>query len=113
MSFADFIAALEHYGIDVIHHHTHWDENGILVIDYEDIEDVPEVIKLQNSEGHVHDSQAIIDKSGSNSNGHIIDSGEVEAEVNTEHEDYKSSNNNYASNDKSINSESIAEEGRT
>lgn len=77
MSYQDFLAALEHEGIDIIHHHTHWDENGVLVVDYETLDDVPHTINLKDSQGHIEDSNAKIDKSGANSKDHIIDSGEV------------------------------------
>lgn len=110
MSFADFIAALEHEGINIFKHHTHWDENGILVVDYEDIDDVHHTINLVNQEGHVENSSAQIDKSGSNSNGHIIDSGEVHTEVNTDHEHYRSqSNSNSGSSSSSSGSSSSNE----
>lgn len=77
MSYADFIAALEHEGIEIAHHHTHWDENGVLVVDYESLDDVPHTITLKNTKGHVEDSSDTIDKSGKNSKDHVIDSGEV------------------------------------
>ena len=80
MSYADFIAALEHEGIDISKEHTHWDENGVLVIDYESLDDVPHTINLVNSQDHVETSSAIIDKSGANSKGNVIDSGEVTAQ---------------------------------
>ena len=106
MSYADFIAALEHEGIDITHHHTHWDENGVLVIDYESLDDVPHTINLVNSQDHVETSSATIDKTGANSKGNVIDSGEVTAQHTQKSQDLAKSSSSSTSKSSSKKSNS-------
>jgi hypothetical protein len=80
MSYSDFIAILQEYGI-VISEVNNWDENGIISITYDNLDDVPDKIVLKDNNNHVSTSEDTIDKSKYDESSKVIDSGVVEAEI--------------------------------
>ena len=80
MSYEDFIALLEQEGIHVPEENMNWNDNGVITIDYDDIDDVPDSITMHNPKSEVPDSFSKVDKSRTPDSNGLIDSGEVEVE---------------------------------
>ena len=80
MTYSDFIAAMQQAGI-TMEQYNNWNSEGVLTVDYDSIDEVPDSIQLSNSKGDVPTSSDTVDKSGSSGHDGVMDSGEVEVEV--------------------------------
>jgi len=64
MTYSDFIAAMQQAGI-TIEQFNNWNNEGVITIDYDNIDGVPDSIELSNTKGDIPTSSDTIDKSGS------------------------------------------------
>lgn len=81
MSYADFVAILSREGISISDFTSDWNADGTIIIDYDDLEDVPDTITLTNTKGDVPDSYDNVEKYNTPSASGVIDQGEVEVEI--------------------------------
>ena len=79
ISFSDLVAILKLNGIEIDSTNA-WDENGVIIIDYDNLEDVPDTIEIHDNSGHIKDSSYSIDKNNAPSSSGEIDSGNIEVE---------------------------------
>lgn len=86
MSYNDFVAILKENNIKVSK--SNWDKNGVLVIDYNDIKDVPDTITLHNKKGDVPDSTSKVNKTKAKKSKNTISEDEVDKKA-----DYAKSTN--------------------
>lgn len=77
MSFSDFVAILKLNGIEIASLNS-WNENGEIIIDYDNLEDVPDSIEIVDNSGHLEDYSQSINKNNAPDNEGVIDSGDVE-----------------------------------
>ena len=80
MTYSDFIAAMQQAGI-TIEQFNNWNNEGVITIDYDNIDGVPDSIELSNTKGDIPTSSDTIDKSGSSGHDGMMDSSNVEVEV--------------------------------
>ena len=73
MSYDDFVAILKANGINVVK--GNW-KDGKIIVEYDDLDDVPEEITLHNKKGDVPDSSSKVNKSKAKDNFDVIDSSE-------------------------------------
>jgi hypothetical protein len=73
MSYEDFVAILKENGISVVK--GNW-KDGKIIVEYDDLDDVPEEITLHNKKGDVPDTSSKVDKSKAIDNYDVIDSSE-------------------------------------
>lgn len=79
MSYSDFVAILKLNGIEIARV-ADWNENGELILDYDDLSEVPDTIELHDNSGHVKDFVQDIDKDQMASASGEIDGGDIEVE---------------------------------
>ncbi|MEE1117384.1 MAG: hypothetical protein VZQ62_04550 [Methanosphaera sp.] len=99
MSFADFVAILKLNGIEIATLNS-WNENGEIIIDYDNLEEVPDSIEIVDNGGHLEDYSQSINKNNAPDNEGVIDSGDVEVKSkasNTESSNAPSTSGSHAS----------------
>ena len=77
ITYDDFVAILEANNIKVTR--DDWDDNGVISIEYDDMDDVPDTVTLHNKKGNIPDSKVKIDKTKTKNNK-VVDSKEVKVE---------------------------------
>ena len=106
ISFADFIVILSKEGLDP--EIVHFNENGTITIDYEDLEDVPDSITVEYKNDDIPSTSDDINTTNpDNYDKPVIDAGEVKVPSSTQH----SNNGDSSSNVASINSASSSSSG--
>ena len=80
MDFSDFVAILKLNGIEIARV-SNWDENGEIILDYNDLSEVPDTIELHDNSENVQDYVQNIDKNKQPSSSGEIDSGDIEVET--------------------------------
>lgn len=109
ISFSDFVAILKLNGIEIASLNT-WNENGEIIIDYDNLEDVPDSIEIIDNSGHLEDYTQSINKNNAPDSNGVIDSGDVEVKAkasNTQSSNVPSSSGSQASS----NAESSGDSG--
>ena len=83
LSYSDFVAILEANGIEITTSNA-WDEDGMMVFEYDSIDDVPDSFEIHDNSGHASDFSQNIDKSKANGQSGVIDNGDIEVEIEVE-----------------------------
>ena len=79
MSYEDFVAILQLNGIE-IDRIASWDDNGQLILEYDNLEDVPDTIEIHDKSGHFEDYTGSIDKDNRPDSNGVVDSGDIDVE---------------------------------
>jgi phosphatidate phosphatase APP1 len=108
ISFSDLVAILKLNGIEIDSTNA-WDENGVIIIDYDNLEDVPDTIEIHDNSGHIKDSSYSIDKNYAPSSSGEIDSGNIEVVSTSDSSSSSSSSSAPASTSSASESASTAE----
>ena len=110
MSFEDFIAILKINGIEVASV-SNWNSDGQIVLEYDNLEDVPDSIEIHDNSGHVQDYSNSINKDNAPDNDGVVDSGNIEVQQTSSAHSASSSNSaNSVHDGSSSNSASVAAE---
>ena len=79
ISFEDFVVILKLNGIEIATLND-WNENGEIIIDYDNLEDVPDTIEILDNSGQLEDYSQSINKNNAPSSSGEIDSGDIEVQ---------------------------------
>lgn len=80
MSFSDFVAILKINGIEIATTNS-WNENGEIILDYDNLDEVPDTIEIRDNSGHLEDYTQSINKNNEPNSDGVIDSGDVEVQT--------------------------------
>lgn len=92
MSYDDFEAILKVNNIKITK--SDW-KNGVIIVDYDDISDVPDIITLHDKKGRVPNSSSKVNKTKAKNSDNVVDSSEI---VSSKTKDTKSKLDNTKSN---------------
>jgi phosphatidate phosphatase APP1 len=91
LSYDDFVAILKINGIEIASV-SNWDSNGQIVLEYDNLDDVPDFIEIHDNAGHVQDYSNSINKNNAPDSNGEIDSGYIEVEYSSPTHSSSSSN---------------------
>jgi predicted outer membrane repeat protein len=74
MSYNDFEAILKVNNIKITK--SNW-KNGVIIVDYDDISDVPDIITLHDKKGRVPNSSSKVNKTKAKNSDNVVDSSEI------------------------------------
>ena len=96
MSYSDLVAILKLNGIEIASV-SNWDANGQIILEYDDLSEVPDTIEIHDNSGHVGDYSQNINKNNAPSSDGVVDSGDIEVESSSQASSPASSSSDAAS----------------